>query len=390
MARNISENFGRIYVKELIVDQDGKIEIIGSNNVTITNESASLGGLVLPETLSGSITGTIAQFNQLTAAYILNENLNTSNINTNYITGNYIASIGVSASDYIIANYITGNFISGNGANIWGIQASNIEGLENNVKSQFIEGFGIDIIDLGIGNKSRIEIQSDKRYITINSTAVTLGDSINVGLIRTVTGTNGVSSSVDINQNATLSIDKTYVATLADVQSITGIKTFSSIITASSGITSSNLETTNLSASDLLVTNVVKFGTFANTSSFVNISGSISYNILSTTLTNIILDNTHNIINSIAELTCTLPSASLNPGKSYIFKRNVPYNMLITCSNSDIIENFNSSLTLDHSSHNQSLTLISDGNNNWIVLNYSAFTASSDINNINRLALLGE
>ena len=34
MARNISENFGRIYVKELIIDQDGKINLIGQDENT--------------------------------------------------------------------------------------------------------------------------------------------------------------------------------------------------------------------------------------------------------------------------------------------------------------------------------------------------------------------
>lgn len=543
MARNISENFGRIYVKELIIDQDGKIEIIGNNNVSISND---ISNIVLPETLSGSITGNLASFNQLTASFIFNNDIETNNIFTNYISGTYLTSTyiqndiltssyiktinlnatnNISASNKIETTYLSGAHLSGNGFNIWNIQATNVEGLDNAVKNRLEEGAYILLESAG-GGKTRISVDTGSAYITINSVNRNpfKNDAINVGTITSVTGNNGISGSATSGQ-ALLTIDNTYVvtidgsqlingqktfnntvtasngisgtfgmyyyltgthisgngqniwniqadnivglsssvksnfiegsgikivdlgagnkslikidsdtvATITSSQNITGIKTFSSILTASSGITSSYIVTNTITSnmisgasgqytvitsstatgsialyniitgskitssmlnSDTITASIAEFrylriGQNSYNNSTLNLSGSISYNILSTGSANLTLDDKHNIIYVTSELTCTLPTASLYPGRTYIFKRPYAYNLLITCSNSDVIENFSGSITLDSLTHNETVTLISDGINNWIILNYISISASNDAG-INRIYVLGQ
>ena len=191
-----------------------------STTVTGTNISATD---INTSTLTGSVSGSSGRFTNLTASHISSNTLTGSvsgasgqfvtltgsSIFSNTVTGSVsgtngqfgAATINTLNSTNIIATRVSGAF-SGSGALINNLTASHINHFQEDVRSQFTAGSGINILlgQISVTNVPNSSLANSGS--TIGSTAVVLGTTVPslTGLTNfsstTITGTTGITSSL--------------------------------------------------------------------------------------------------------------------------------------------------------------------------------------------------
>lgn len=209
------------------------------------------------------------------------------------ITGSGEISNPVSLKDVISLTSVTASF-SGDGLQITNLTASNITNFQNDVRNQFSSGTGIIINNGQISASSIPNSSLQNSSITINGSSISLGGTINVGDITSISaGTNmsggGTSGDITLNLASTLTaltsvsansftgslFGNASTATLAtNAQTASYVATGSAIATFTNDVRNQFTAGSNITITNGIISSTSGGGGTSSVSSSGNITGS--------------------------------------------------------------------------------------------------------------------